>query len=191
MIYTVYLTENIGGAGCWSRMVKSDLVSSSGVTIHFRNLRLEFTMKKLFIVKAILYPRGTKWFSLQNIEFSSEESLQGSSRTNHLYVFGMDQLYAFLEQTPRVALGYEDESSESCEVVQSYNVERSSDVLILDNNIKWDNIGTSAVKELKCPHSFPRTQNQIAVLINNVALFESTKCEDFKGFGYIFLLLKF
>ena len=102
----------------------------------------------------------------------------------------MDQLYAFLEKTPRFALGYEDESSESCEVVQSYNVERSSDVLILDNNIKWDNIGVSAVQELKCPQElkFPQTQNQIAVLINNVALFESTKCDDFKGFGYIFSL---
>ena len=146
-------------------------------------------MRKLRVVKTILYPRGTKWFSLQNIEFSSEESLQGSSRTSHLYVFGMDQLYAFLEKTPRVALGYEDESSESCEVVQSYNVERSSDVLILDDNIKWDTIGASAVQELKCP-LFPQTKNQIAVLINNVALFESTKCEGFKGFGYIFWLLK-
>ena len=47
--------------------------------------------------------------------FRSENSLYDRKPTAHLLVLNMDQLNAFLQKTPRVALGHEDESSENCQ----------------------------------------------------------------------------
>ena len=47
--------------------------------------------------------------------FSSKNSLDHGKPTAHLLVLNMDQLNAFLKKTPRVALGYDDESSEDCQ----------------------------------------------------------------------------
>ena len=180
------------------------------------SLNSEFRVRgKLVLVKAVLYPRKTKWFSLQNIEFSSKESLVDRKRTTHLFVFNMDQLNAFIGKMPRVAFKHEDESSDSCEgrdpqqlqitqvsfrcencavneslckVIQPYNIERSSDILVIDDDIKWDYIGLNAVQELKCG-SFSKTQNQIAVWIKfdsqSFASFDLAQCVDFKELGYI------
>ena len=70
-----------------------------------------------------------------------------------------------------------------CEVVQSYDVERSSDILVLNDDIKWDNIGIDAIQELKCG-SFDYSQNQVAVWIKNTAQYEKVQCGDFQGFGF-------
>ena len=75
-----------------------------------------------------------------------------------------------------------------CEVVQSYDVERSSDILVLNDDIKWDNIGINAIQELKCG-SFDHSQNQVAVWIKNTAPYEQVQCGDFQGFGFDILIL--
>ena len=69
------------------------------------------------------------------------------------------------------------------EVVQSYDVERSSDILVLNDDIKWENIGISAIQELKCG-SFDHSQNQVAVWIKNAAPYEAVQCGNFQGFGF-------
>ena len=77
-----------------------------------------------------------------------------------------------------------------CEVVQSYDVERSSDILVLNDDIKWENIGISAIQELKCG-SFNHSQNQVAVWIKNTAPYEEAQCGDFQGYGFDFLTLNY
>ena len=77
-----------------------------------------------------------------------------------------------------------------CEVVQSYDVERSSDILVLNDDIKWENIGINAIQELKCG-SFDHSQNQVAVWIKNTASYEEAQCGDFQGFGLDFLILDY
>ena len=47
--------------------------------------------------------------------FRGENSLYDRKLTAHLLVLNMDQLNAFLKNTPRVAHGHEDESSEDCQ----------------------------------------------------------------------------
>ena len=64
-------------------------------------------------------------------------------------------------------------------VVQSYNIERSSDILILDD-IKWKYVSENAIKELKCSN-FTRSQNQVAVLVRDAASYDRTQCDNFQG----------
>ena len=73
-----------------------------------------------------------------------------------------------------------------CKVVQSYDVERSSDILVLNDDIKWKNIGIQAIRELKCG-SFNHSQNQVAVWIKNTAPYTEAQCGDFQGFGFYIL----
>ena len=68
-------------------------------------------------------------------------------------------------------------------MVQSYDIDRTDDIVILDNDINWKKISGNAIRELKC-RSPSESKNQVAVLMKYNDNFENAQCEDFQEFGY-------
>ena len=71
----------------------------------------------------------------------------------------------------------------SIKVVQSYDIDRTDDIVILDNDINWKKISENAIQELKC-RSPLESKNQVAVLMKYNDNFENAQCEDFQELGY-------
>ena len=76
----------------------------------------------------------------------------------------------------------------SIKVVQSYDIDRTDDIVILDNDINWKKIGENAIQELKC-RSPSKSKNRVAVLVKYNEYFEKSQCESFTGLSCDYLNL--